>query len=110
MLVSVQGGLFRVNGMSLQAIVAFVAVVMRAHKTDWQAELNLFELLPARAFPPSISVSFLVPALACFPFPATRNPDMEYHVHSVHLNFILPCFSVELCYICSYCLPGLIRI
>lgn len=70
MLVSVQGGLFRVNGMSLQAIVAFVAVVMRAHKTDWQAELNLFELLPARAFPPSISVSFLVPALACFPFPA----------------------------------------
>lgn len=41
MLVSVQGRLFFVNGMSLQAVVAVVAVVMRAHKTDWQAELNL---------------------------------------------------------------------
>lgn len=61
MLVSVQGGLFLVNGMSLQAVVA---VVMRAHKTDWQAELSLLELLPARAFPPSISVPFLAPALS----------------------------------------------
>lgn len=110
MFLSVQGRLFLVHGMSLQAVVAVVAVVMRAHETDWQTQLSLFEPLPARAFPPSISVSFLAPALACFPFPANWNPDMEYHIHSVHLSFILPCFSVELCYICSYCLPGHKRI
>lgn len=70
MLVSVEGGLCSPNIVSLQAVVA---VVRRANKTDWQAELSLLELLPARAFLFSISVSFLVPALAHFLFPGIRN-------------------------------------
>lgn len=55
------GKLFLVNGMSLQPVVA---VVVRAYEADRQAELSLFELVPAGAFPPSISVSFLAPALS----------------------------------------------
>lgn len=56
--------------MSLQAVVA---VVRRVNKTDCQAELSFVELLPTSAFPSSISVSLLVPALTRFPFPAIRN-------------------------------------
>jgi len=103
MLVSVQGGLCSVNIMSLQAVVA---VVRRAKKTDWQAELSRFELLPATAFPASISVSCLAPALTRFPFPAIGTKLVEYHIHSSQLCSILPWFSVEIWYTRSYYLPA----
>lgn len=106
MLVSVQGGLCSVNIMSLQAVVV---VVRRAYKTDWQAELSLFELLPARAFPTSISVSFLVPALTRFPFPASMN-----HNHGIpHTQFyftLISCRNVVYMIIlpvCAYMVLGL---
>lgn len=92
--------------MSLQAVVV---VVRRANKTDWQAELSRFELLPARAFPTSISASFLVPALTLFPFPAI----MSYNHGIPHAQFY---FTLVFCRnvvymiilpVCAYMVLGL---